>query len=664
MRLRGARTFQRQVATAGAELEAMGVKGARAMTAFGKRASALRSFGSTMTRNLTLPAIALGAVAGKTAIDFDKSMAQVGVALKSPTEAMGDLRGLATKMGAETIFSANDAAQAMLDLAKGGMTQAQIQGGALDSTMQLAAAGGIELADAARQTASAMNTFGLGASDAQEIADSLAGAANASSADMGDLALSLQQVGQMAVATGLNIHETSGALAAFADNGIRGSDAGTSLKTFLQRLNPQSAKAKSMMRELGLEFFDAAGNAKSLTEIADQLRGGFKGLTQEQRLSAMQTLFGSDATRAANIIWKEGSGGLREYIKATKENGAAQKMANAQMQGLPGAWERLKGSLETAALALGEAMTPTLEALAGALEKVANWFTNLDPQVQKVAAGFVFAAIVIGPLTSALGFVASGVGKLVMFLPRLIMFTQGFLALRQGVGVMAALDIALKGFGLTLRGVMITTGIGAVIAAVVLLNEKFHFLGPTVEWVKKALTNAFDWIKTAVGNVVGWVEDHWLLFNLMTAGIPAIIKFFSTHLSEIGDVFSKAFDIVKRAVEIALWPLLRMKDTVEWLLSKVPELNNKAGQALGQTADTFGTFAAGQQAGLAQNPTPGGGQTTTGQPGSGQKVAPLPRRAGQGPAQRAIHHTTQILLEGKVLAEETVRNLESAAARA
>jgi TP901 family phage tail tape measure protein len=121
-----------------------------------------------------------------------------------------------------------------------------------------------------------MNTFGLDASHARTIADALAGAATASSADLGDLALGLQMAGQSAQMAGLSVFETAAALAAFADQGIRGSDAGTSFKTFLMRLNPTTQKARDLMREMGLNFFDSKGRLLKLPAIAGRLRGALQ----------------------------------------------------------------------------------------------------------------------------------------------------------------------------------------------------------------------------------------------------------------------------------------------------------------------------------------------------------------------------------------------------
>ncbi|MFA7265142.1 MAG: phage tail tape measure protein [Candidatus Nanopelagicales bacterium] len=393
-------------ATGGSSLVAMGTKA----KALGDRMS---STGKSMTLGITAPLALVGAIGVKTAADFDSAMNQFGYSAGVAGSELTAFSDLAMQMGADTVFSAGEAASAMLELSKGGLEPAKIAGGALKSTMSLAAAGGLELADAATSITGAMNTFGISTENSAQIADALAGAANASAADVSDLTQALQQTGQQASASGQSLQETTAALAAFADAGLKGSDAGTSLKTFLQRIAAPTGKAAKSIKDLGMDFFDAQGKMKPLTAIAGQLQKGMSGLTQEQRLQAMQTIFGSDATRAANVLFNEGTAGLQEYVGATSEAGNAQGMADARMAGLSGSLESLSGSLETAAIALGQALAPTIQAVSEKIQTLADWFTNLDPGMQStiVTVGLVVAAI--GPLLMVTGKMISLFGSAV-----------------------------------------------------------------------------------------------------------------------------------------------------------------------------------------------------------------------------------------------------------
>jgi TP901 family phage tail tape measure protein len=204
----------------------------------GRIGNQMRAAGRVMTTYITLPIVAAGAMAVKTAAEFETSMRQIAVATGAPNKELKKMEKLAIKLGADTIYSANEAAEAMLELAKSGITPAQISAGALESTLALAAASGLDMAQSAVVMGTSLNAFHLEAKDSKGAVDALAGAANASSAEVKDIALALQQVSAMAYQSGLSIQETTAVLAAFADSGIRGSDAGTSFKVFLQRLNP------------------------------------------------------------------------------------------------------------------------------------------------------------------------------------------------------------------------------------------------------------------------------------------------------------------------------------------------------------------------------------------------------------------------------------------
>src|SRR5690606_18411973 len=183
------------------------------------------------------------------AAKFDKQMSEVSAVAGATSEQMDELRQAALDAGEATVFSATEAAQAEAELAKAGISAADILGGALTGALDLAAAGSLDLAQAAEIAAAAMNTFDLKGQDVGHIADVLAAAANKSSAGVEDLGQGLQQVGLIAAQVDLTLEETVGLLAAFADRGLKGSDGATSLKTALLRLAAPTGKAKEMMDE-------------------------------------------------------------------------------------------------------------------------------------------------------------------------------------------------------------------------------------------------------------------------------------------------------------------------------------------------------------------------------------------------------------------------------
>ena len=353
---------------------------------FGK---GIKSLVETATGPLGLAAVAAGAGAVavssvKSAATFDRTLRQMAAVADVPAKGLQALSKLALKMGADTSFSAQEAADAMLELAKGGLTEAQIKAGGLQATLTLAAAGSLDLATAAGTMANALNMFSLGADKAGSVAAALAGGANASTASVESLAEALSQVGPGARNAGLNLNDTVGVLAAFDQAGIKGSDAGTSLKTALAALVPQTSRASTAMHKLGLDFTDAHGSILPITDIAQQLQDKLGKLSEAQRISALSTIFGSDATRAATVLMREGSKGIGDYIKATTDQKAAQDLANASMQGTAGALEQMSGSIDTAKIALGTALAPAAVAVAHGITNIANaasdWIQNHQKQ--------------------------------------------------------------------------------------------------------------------------------------------------------------------------------------------------------------------------------------------------------------------------------------------
>lgn len=309
--------------------------------------------------------------------NFDLTMRQVGVQTGQTGADLKSMSDLAIKMGEDTAFSAADASQAMLELAKGGLSAAEQKAGALKTTMTLAAAGNLNMANAAEYVTQGMNTFGIAAGKADQVAVALAGGANSSTASVESLGMALSQVGPGATNAGMSIQETVAALAAFDNAGIKGSDAGTTLKTMLTSLVPTTSKAAVAMEKYGLDFVKTNGEFKSMTQVAGELKAGFKGVSAEQRTAAMAAIFGSDATRAATVLMKEGKKGVEGYIKATKNKETVEKLAATAMGGASGAANEFMGSVETLAIKIGTSLLPgfTKAAKGGTVlvNKIGGW---------------------------------------------------------------------------------------------------------------------------------------------------------------------------------------------------------------------------------------------------------------------------------------------------
>lgn len=354
---------------------------------------------------------AAGAASFGMASQFESSMSRVTGALDDPTANMDDLRQLALDTGQATIFSASQAGDAMEELAKGGLTAADIQGGALASTMDLAAAGNLELATSANTVVQAMGAFGLSASQTGEAANALAGAAAASSADVSDLTMGLSQASAQAHSAGWSIQDTTAVLGGFADAGIKGSDAGTSLKTMLQRLAAPTENAADMIAELGINVRDSDGIMFDAAGVAEELQNKLGGLSSAEKDAAMQTIFGSDASRAALVMTNLGREGVEKYTAATNDQTSAQRLADSQMGDSQRAIEEMNGAIETAAINAGTVLTPAVTDAANAVGGAAQAFSEMDEGTQRAAIGVAGAVAAFGPLMLVGGKYVSLVGS-------------------------------------------------------------------------------------------------------------------------------------------------------------------------------------------------------------------------------------------------------------
>lgn len=351
-------------------------------------------------------AVAAGVAVGKFA-EFDATMSQVAAATGETAAGMASLRDVAIKAGADTQYSATEAAQGITELAKAGVSAQEIIGGGLTGALNLAAAGQIEVADAAEIAATAMTQFGLSGDRVSHVADLLAAGANKAQGGVGDLGMALKQAGLVASQTGLTLEETTAGLTAFAAAGLLGSDAGTSMKSMLQRLTPQSKEAANLMDELGISAYDAGGNFIGLEKFAGNLQTSLKDLTPEQRNAAMAVIFGSDAVRAAGILYKEGAEGIREWTKETNQSGYAAQQAATLTDNLKGDLERLGGSLDTVLIQSGSGANTSLRALVQTGEKLIDVVGKIPGPVLMGAAAFGTLALV-GPKIAGLAGTLTG----------------------------------------------------------------------------------------------------------------------------------------------------------------------------------------------------------------------------------------------------------------
>lgn len=367
--------------------------------------------------------------------------------LQAVTQATGDqmtqVSAKARQLGNDVQIpatSAADAAEAMTELAKGGLSVSQAMDAA-KGTLQLAAAAQVSGAQAATIQANALNTFGLKATDAGHVADVLANTANAASGEITDFAQAMQQSGSVAKLFGISIEDTSTALGLFANNGVKGSDAGTSLKSMLTQLATPSAKAKQAMSDLGLTIYDNQGKFVGLRSLTGQLADAQGRMSQAAFQSAAGILFGSDAIRAASILASSGVGAYDQFRAAVDRAGGAADLANAKMQGLPGALQQAENAIQDVALQIYDKLAPAVETLV-------RGFSDAIPKAASVLLpilGAVFDVLGLGVsiISTVAGVFNSLPGPIQAFGVALVA-----LAIAQKIGLISSLSSAFDGMRL------------------------------------------------------------------------------------------------------------------------------------------------------------------------------------------------------------------------
>lgn len=464
-----------------------------------------------------------------TGIDFERTVNAFSGVTDSGAAGMEKMRAAARALGTDTQLagvSASDAGAAMLELAKGGFTAQQAMDAAR-GTLQLATAGQLDAAEAAKYQSAAINTFGLKATDATHVADLLAAAASASSADVSDLGIALQQGGSVAAGFGVSIEDTLTALTMFSRMGINGSDAGTMLKTSLQAITDQGNPAQGAILDLGLALYDTEGKFVGVESMMKQVAEASKHMTQEQFQAATAVLFGSDAMRASMVAAKGGAAAWDDAAKAVNRQGAAADMAAAQMQGLPGVVESMSNLWEGFKLKL-------FDVLDGPLIAIGNWFLDvLNGQGPAFLQQFgdlfksTFSGIgeALGPVKDA----ATGLGDA---------FKQYILP-------------ALSEYAGQLKGPL--GDLGRQLAAT------FKEAAPTLKMVATILGGAFLGAIKGLGVVFPILIGAWTgvlrVAELFHQGLQGLVGVVTTVGGVIGGAFTAGWDLLKGAVSAA-WSVI------------------------------------------------------------------------------------------------------------
>ncbi|CAI3371907.1 phage tail tape measure protein [Enterococcus cecorum] len=350
---------------------------------------------------------------------FDQQMARVNAITDEVGVSYADLRKKAIDLGAQTAFSAKEAAAGMENMASAGFNTKEIYD-SMQGVLALAAVSGGDVALAAENSASALRGFGLEASQAGHVADVFAQAAAKTNAEVADIGEAMKYISPVAHSMGISLEETAAAVGILSDSGIKGSQAGTSLRGALSRLAKPTDAMRETMDALGLSFYDSNGNMKSLADQVGMLKTAFKGLTPEQQQNALVTLYGQESLSGMLALISAGPEKLRELTKSFEQSGgAADKMAQQMQNNLPSKIEQMFGALESVAIRIGDKLFPII---APQIEKLTDWIdktfseVNIDKFIDNLGKyGQVLVSTfndVKGPVSEAFGAVMDSLDKL------------------------------------------------------------------------------------------------------------------------------------------------------------------------------------------------------------------------------------------------------------
>lgn len=529
----------------------------RAGREFQKVGQQIGDIGKTMSAAITLPVLGMGVAVTKTAADFESAMNRVSISTGATGKALAQLSDLAQQIGRDTVYSATEAADAIDMLAKAGVSAEDILGGAARAAVDLAAAAGSELDPAASAITDSMAQFKLTVQDLPRVVNQITGAVNESKLDFSDYTLALGQAGGVAANLGVSFNDFNTVLAATSPLFASGSDAGTSFKTFLQRMVPTTKKAAEAMAQYGLTFHDASGAMKPMAEIAQMLQEKLGGLSDAAKSEVLSTIFGTDSMRTAIALMDQGAKGLDNIAAKIAATDAAAQSA-ARMKGFNGQMKKLGNAFQDVAIAIGksgllETITIVITSIAKVMEKVAA----LNPAILQAGVIFAGLAAAIGPVLMAVGALVSSWGALVTALG-----TGGVLAgLGAALGsiaavalpvvaVLGAIGLAIFAFRDELEPILRSFG-EAVMAAI----------GPAIPPLVEALKSAFTSLGSVVSAAVTLLAPvvKFLAEAFVGAFGPVILTVLRTFVAAL----TGAFEIVGQAFRV-LGALLRGDWSTAW----------------------------------------------------------------------------------------------------
>lgn len=486
--------------------------------------------GSALTAGFTAPVVGFGAASVKAGMDFDSSISQVSAVSKATGEDLKTIRDRAIEMGEKTRYSATEVSDAMYYMGLAGWDATQIYEG-IPGVLALGAASGEDLSRVSDIVTDSLTAFGKSADDTSEFVNVLAEASRSSNTTVDSLGESFKYVAPIAGAFGYSLQDTAVALGIFANNGIKGSQAGTGLRQALNALINPSDKAAAQMDKYGVSLFNSDGTTKSLMTVMEELRGTFGGLAIDIHDADGEVMSGEEImqkyghslptsdmeklTAITQIFGVRALPGMLSVINATDESfyelkdsiygaqdaydglGTAFGMQETMMDNLQGDWFKFTSALGTTKILLSDMANGALRELVQKLTELVNKFNEMDPaqREQIVKWGLIVAAI--GPVLIVIGKIISIIGSLITIFNSL---KTAFSLVGGGIKLLTG---ALGGISAPVLAVIAVVG-ALVIALVKLWKNNEDFRNKVIDiWngIKTSITTIVNGIKTVVATV-------------------------------------------------------------------------------------------------------------------------------------------------------------------
>lgn len=521
--------------------------------------SALKEIGIGALRHIGTMAIEAAAGIGKfvgdsigAASNFEASMfgleSVTGSALANAGFSLDDVREKALQLGADTQFSAQQAVEAMTNLAKGGVPVVDIMNGATDATLALASATGLDLAQSAEIVAKQLGVWSETGVTAAEVTDLLASAANASVVDVDDLALGLANAGGTAKTAGVEFDDLVQTMALIAPNFSSASDAGTSLKTFISRLIPTTDTATEAMIALGLatedgksRFFDAQGAFIGMEQASILLQQATAGLSQEEKLLAFNTIFGADAIRTAAAVANAGGEGFNAMGLAMEESGGAAAAAAIKNQGFAFAMKQLKGSVETVQIVLGTMLLPLLteflnNVVVPGVNQILAFVQAVSSSDDPMATLAQAIGLPVGALTTFIGIIQTAIGW----------FSQSGSALTGLSGIWQSLQAIITTVASTIQGI-VTVVFGAIAGFLATHSGEIQ---ATIQTAWGTIQSIYTTITQIIQATIGvWGQA---INSDVTGNTSALQTIISGAWTIISGIIQGALSIIQGILQVAL----------------------------------------------------------------------------------------------------------------